>query len=201
MNERVNNILTDLNNNHTHILGDMNINSLSNCSSKCTQDYLNMLSSNCTVNLVDKPTRVTSSSGTFIDHILTNDSKHHTIPLVFDYDITDHYPVATLINRNLAPKPSESILVRSFTKFDCNNFNNDLFTKLNNFMSNINAITESNINDIFDSFYSLLTSTINAHAPLKKLTRKQKRLKSKPWITKGLLISIKETEDARNTLY
>ena len=63
------------------------------------------------MNLIDKPTRVTPSSGTIIDHILTNDSKHHIIPLVFDYDITDHYPVAALINRNLAPKRSKSILV------------------------------------------------------------------------------------------
>ena len=68
-------------------------------------------------------------------------------------------------------------------------------------MSNINAITESNINDIFDSFYSLLTSTINAHAPLKKLTRKQKRLKNKPWITKGLLIFIKRKQKMYKTHY
>ena len=68
-------------------------------------------------------------------------------------------------------------------------------------MSNINAITESNINDMFDSFYSLLTSTINAHAPLKKLTRKQKRLKNKPCITKGLLISIKRKQKMHKTHY
>ena len=106
--DMLNNILTDLKNNHTQyfILGDMNISTLNNCSSKCTQDYLNMLSSNCTMNLIDKPTSVTPSSGTIIDHILSNDSKHHIIPLVFDYDITDHYPVAALINRNLAPKRS-----------------------------------------------------------------------------------------------
>ena len=201
--DMLDNILTDLNNNHTQyfILGNMNINTLNNYSSKCTQDYLNMLSSNCTVNLIDKPSRVTPSSGTIIDHILTNDSKHHIIPLVFDYDITDHYPVAALIDRNLAPKRSESILVRSFTKSDCSNFNNDLFTKLDNFMSKINAITESNINDIFNSFYSLLTSIINAHAPLKKLTRKQKRLKNKPWITKGLLIATKRKQKMHKTHY
>ena len=120
---------------------------------------------------------------------------------MINYDITDHYPVAALISRNLASKGSESILVRSFTKFDCNNFDNDLFTELDNFMSNINAITESNINDIFDSFYSLLTSTINALAALKKLTRKQKRLKNKPWITKGLLISIKRIQKMHKTHY
>ena len=84
------------------------------------------------MNLIHKPTRVTPSSGTIVDHILTSGSKHQIIPLVFDHDITDHYPVAALINRNLAPKRSEPILVRSFTKFVCNNFNNDLFTKLDN---------------------------------------------------------------------
>ena len=62
-------------------------------------------------------------------------------------------------------------------------------------------ITESNINDIFDSFYFLLTSTIIAHAPLKKLTDKQKRLKNKPWITKGLLISIKRKQKMHKTHY
>ena len=68
-------------------------------------------------------------------------------------------------------------------------------------MSNINAITESNINDIFDSFYYLFTSTINAHAPLKKLTRKQKRLKNKPWFTKGLWISIQRKQKMHKTHY
>ena len=34
-------------------------------------------------------------------------------------------------------------------------------------------------------------SIIEMHTPLKKRTRKQKRLQQKPWITKGLLVSLK----------
>ena len=34
--------------------------------------------------------------------------------------------------------------------------------------------------------------TINQHAPLKPLSRKPKRLKSKPWITKGIHMSIRK---------
>ena len=50
-------------------------------------------------------------------------------------------------------------------------------------------------------FYSLITSTIDAHAFLKKLSRKQNRLKNKPWITKGLLTSIKKKQAMHKTHY
>ena len=61
----------------------------------------------------------------------------------------------------------------------------------------MNTLTKNNINDVFDEFYSLITKTISNHAPLKKLSRKQKRLKSNPWMTKGLITSIKkETKKA-----
>ena len=33
---------------------------------------------------------------------------------------------------------------------------------------------------------------INKHAPLKQASRRQKRLSSKPWISKGILISLRK---------
>ena len=84
----------------------MNINTSKNSSSKYKQDYLNVLSSNCSTNIIDKPTRVTPTSATVLDHILTNENKHQVIPFVIDYDITDHYPVAVLIG--LFPAPLEA---------------------------------------------------------------------------------------------
>ena len=68
-------------------------------------------------------------------------------------------------------------------------------------MSVVDTLTENNVNDIFNEFYSLLTSTINIHAPLKKLSCKQKRLINKPWVTKGLLISIKKKQKMHKTHY
>jgi len=47
----------------------------------------------------------------------------------------------------------------------------------------------------------LLTRTINKHAPLIKLFRKQKHLKSRPWITKGIFISIKNKQKLHKTHY
>ena len=47
----------------------------------------------------------------------------------------------------------------------------------------------------------LIKLTIEKHAPLKKLSRKQQRLKNKPWITKSLLISIKKKQKLHKTHY
>ena len=45
---------------------------------------------------------------------------------------------------------------------------------------------------MFELFFNAVLSTINAHASLKPLSRKQKKILSKPWLTKGLLTSIKK---------
>ena len=199
----LNNILAELNHcrKHYFILGDMDINTSKNSSSKYKQDYLNVLSSNCSTNIIDKPTRVTPTSAAVLDHILTNENKHQVIPFVIDHDIIDHYSVAALISWDLSTNRSKSVLSRSFATFNCDKFNNDLNAKIDNFMSVVDTLTENNVNDIFNEFYSLLTSTINIYAPLKKLSRKQKRLINKPWITKGLLISIKKKQKMHKTHY
>lgn len=48
-----------------------------------------------------------------------------------------------------------------------------------------------NVNDIFQSFYSHVSGIIDKHVPIRKLTRKEIKSLSKPWITKGIRVSIK----------
>ena len=47
-----------------------------------------------------------------------------------------------------------------------------------------------NVNDSFNGFVNLLRSIINDHAPLKRLSCRQQKLQSKPWLAKGIHISI-----------
>ena len=47
----------------------------------------------------------------------------------------------------------------------------------------------------FEKFYSIIKPTIENYALLKKLSRKQQRLKNKPWITKSLFNSIKNKQN------
>ena len=52
-------------------------------------------------------------------------------------------------------------------------------------------ITSDNLNILFDSFIQIFKSTIDANAPMKPLSRRENRLLAKPWLTKGIRVSIK----------
>ena len=47
------------------------------------------------------------------------------------------------------------------------------------------------IHNDFDEFIHIFQIVINKHAPLRQLLRREKQLQAKPWITRGLLTSIK----------
>ena len=65
-----------------------------------TRDYLHMLQSNACINLITKPTRVTSKTQAIIDHIVTNDSESGITP-VFLITAFLIILVSTLKNLNL----------------------------------------------------------------------------------------------------
>ena len=74
--------LADLNNHKQtfYLLGDININISADNRSSVANRYLNMLVSSASFPLITSPTRITETSTTVIDHIITNDSKHSIVP-------------------------------------------------------------------------------------------------------------------------
>ena len=50
---------------------------------------------------------------------------------------------------------------------------------------------------MFDTFYSKISEFIDIHIPLKQLSKKESKLKTKPWITSAIRASIK----IKNNLY
>ena len=56
---------------------------------------------------------------------------------------------------------------------------------------NITDLNKSNISQDVSNFTSTFNSVLDKHAPLTVLTRKEKRLRKKPWISPGILASIK----------
>ena len=198
--EYLNEILIVLNaaKKHYFILGDINIHTLSSISTSTNNnngvDCMNLLTSHCVASLVNEPTRVTATAATCLDHILTNENRYVLTPAVIECSITDHYPIMVFTFCKLTVSSIQSKHVRSLKKLSIENFNTDLRIELDSLSFDIFNATSTNINSVFDKFYSAITKTIDKHAPLKKLNRKQKRLQRKPWITKGLLISIKRKQ-------
>ena len=56
---------------------------------------------------------------------------------------------------------------------------------------NITDLNKSNMSQGVSNFTSTFNSVLDKHVPLTALTRKEKRQKKKPWITPGILTTIK----------
>ena len=61
------------------------------------QDFIDMLSSNSFVPLINKPTRITPGSATLIDNILTSVLSDHRTGILTT-DISDHFPIFAIVD-------------------------------------------------------------------------------------------------------
>ena len=83
-------------------------------------------------------------------------------------------------------------------KRDFSNFNEAAFIQECQFVNwEEVATTFSDVNDMFDSFYTKLSKIIDHHAPIKQIPRKELNLRSKPWIT----LAIRKSIFVKNKLY
>ena len=85
-------------------------------------------------------------------------------------------------------KVLKDILICDMRNFSLKLFCNDLSLK----MSNLKVFEDSSPHYQFQTFIDIFTDALNFHAPYRRTSRKVKKLKEKPWLTKGLLKSIKQ---------
>ena len=103
-------------------------------------------------------------------------------------DISDHYPVFALIPsvKHFKSNPRQ-VWKRDMKNFKAEHFIEDLNQTLNASLSSF----DSTIHNQFEQFINSFTSVVNKHAPRKLATRKERKLKTKPWLSSSLLCSIK----------
>ena len=190
------------------IFGDINIDLNSDPERCLSSDYFLLLQSNGFVSLITKPTRITNTSSTIIDHILMNDSVSSLSSGVLTYTISDHYPIfCTIFNPffKTSKKNHNIYTYRKLVSVNSDDFRDDLLSTLlpiyNNFKQSIRAgnFTESCFNECFIELMNALCKIINKHALIQKASRKQKRFLQKPWLTKSLIISIKNKQKLQRT--
>ena len=76
---------------------------------------------------------------------------------------------------------------RDYSHFDADKFKYDVKSlHLDQKLTNL-----SSTNDKYNYFHNELLSTINKHAPLVKLSKRKRKNNKKPWISKGILRSIR----------
>lgn len=177
-----------------YIMGDYNIDLLKVDTDRPSRDYLNLIYSHSYTPTIIKPTRITPSSATLIDNILTN-NQVTVNSVILVTDITDHLPtiLSTTINlqKKKVPKKEQSYK-RSHT--DCNiNYFKQKLSKVN-WNEKLNGV---NVDEDYNVFNETFTKLYDECIPLKKCSVNRKKEPLSPWITKGLLKSINN----KNKLY
>ena len=146
--------------------------------------------------LITKPTRITESNATLIDHIWTNDIRHTSLNRshIILTDITDHLPCVTVV------KNSEFHLkgYKTITKRVINDKNRLKFTRRISEVKNIltfqvNNKSEPSLESKHNNFFDHISMIYNECFPLVTKSIHSKTL-SKPWITPVIQSLIKKEE-------
>ena len=136
-----------------------------------------MLTSNGGFLLIDKPTRVTTTSSSIIDHIITNDNNSILYPCIIRSGLTNHFPIVCFVaidsrKHSVSRIPEQLIFICDKRRFDRNLFRDDLNAPLCKLLHLIPLNSSETTSNCFIEFVNVVTSCINRHVPLIMASRK-----------------------------
>jgi len=134
--------------------------------------------------LINKPTRIIDHSSTLLNHLYTNGSRITIHSGICIWNVSDHYPIFCIIPSTKSNQKCKKLYARDTTLFETEVFLDEL-------QRNMETLQIQDVNTTFSRFALLFETTLNKHAPLKMMSRKQQRMHRKPLISKGILKSIK----------
>ena len=166
------------------VIGDLNINCLED-----TFNNRNEIQYLCDLfnisQLVKEPTRVTTTSKTLIDVILTSMPENHQNTSVIKITLSDHFMICTDIVYEKSFEPKE-INVRSFVKFHENSYLNDLTAVINS----INL--QANLCYLWDQFKTNFIHVCNKHAPMRTYRIKGN---AQPWVNHDIVCEMRHRDE------
>jgi hypothetical protein len=168
------------------ITGDFNIDLLKTNTHIPTAGFLDMMISNGMIPQITLPTRLTHSTASLIDHIFTNSPNETSIAGTITTDISDHFSNFILIKLKIPKRQFPTYI--TYRRYD-----ETSFAKFNSELENVD-FSSVYINDpsqAYSSFLDIILSLRNKHMP--EIRKRFNRYKHKinPWITKGILKSLR----------
>ena len=172
-------------------MGDYNINLLNSDKHNPTSDFVELMHSYSFLSLINRPTRITSTSATLIGDILVNYSDlQNSFQCILVTDISDHLPVV-FIDRNSETSSSEGYIWRRNV---CQRNRQAFFNAISSFDWD-EIYEETDMQTAYSLFHSKFLRLYNIHFPKQKL--KLKYNTRKLWLTRGLKDAIRK----KNKLY
>ena len=188
---------------HVLLAGDFNADLIKYDNVAGYQELIDIMSNHGFVQLVSRPTRITDSSATLIDHVYTNNLENTISCNIVTVDISDHLATLTTIklgnssehinfHNNLTPGTDKSSY-RIFNEANDQNFKNLIAEE------NWSTVVDQNLNadKNFENFMQIYNKNYNKAYPLKneRVRRKNERLNPKPWILPWLEDAIARKEN------
>jgi hypothetical protein len=170
------------------IMGDMNIDLLKFGSHRKTSDYLDNLFSYGYLPLITRPTRVSKSSATLIDHIYINDLTSIGHAGIIITDVADHFGTFYLTHGKKKGLHNPESKIRIFSEANISKFKTSL--------SQINFELVQQImcpNEAYNEFLSLYKTAFDDSFPLRTKPAKYRKIKREPWFSAGLLVSSRKS--------
>ncbi|KAG5888731.1 hypothetical protein JTB14_023806 [Gonioctena quinquepunctata] len=179
-------------------LGDININ-LNDKHSNKVNLYVNTLTEHGYISYINTFTRVSETSKSIIDHIFartdtTVKNEVEIKPMMIKTDLTDHYSIGATIafNQKLANKTTDKENI--FKSID--------YVKLNKHLEKEHwndVLQHNNIKNAYDTFINKFTDHLDRATKIRTINNNTTK-KLKPWITTGLIKSIRHRDKLKNRL-
>ena len=160
------------------IMGDFNVNPLNYASHTPTSDFVNNFFSHSLLPCIHHPTRVSEHRASVIDNIYTNATNANIISGNIVMQISDHFPQFLILQNTQVSHNKPESYKYDYSRFKedkfLDDFNQTDFTYLEN--------SDLDVNNKFDRFLKDLDTLTKQHAPIVRRSRKEMKLKDKPWI-------------------
>ena len=145
--------------------------------------------------IINIPTRFAENCKfSLLDLVYTNMTNNSIKSGVCMFEISDHFSTFFVAFRSKILHNNKTKFIQFMKQLNLK----DLLLDLRNDLSKLNLNPDkSNVNYDMINLTTVFNSVLDKHAPMRPMSRKEKRLTDKPWITRGILTSIK----TKNRLY
>ena len=172
-------------------MGDTNIDLLKHHTHLQTGRYLDMLYSHNLLPVKTRPTRITCHTATLYTNSVTR-----LICGIILVDISDHLPIFCTVESSLE-KQNGQFYRRDYSKFSPEAYLQDISAV----DWDVIFAQSNNLHEATARSIGTVKSIVNKHAPLEHVSRSKQKLLQKPWISKGILKSIKIKDAMYKTHY
>jgi len=174
-----------------YLMGDFNIDLLNVNQHLHTREFLDNVFACSLLPVITKPTRITDTSASLIDHIYYNQIDNAKLFTgILHTRITDHFPIF-LINRGTVKSEPSTIIKKRI-------FNQDNTKRFESIMTNISwdsVLNNDDAQEAYTNFHNSLLEAFEMSFPYESIKLGYKNKKT--WLTQALKVSIKR----KNKLY